>query len=396
MQRRPNEIQAENEVPSLVRGGPAWRLQQRLGLLGADGLPTVAGAVKVAAFCWLPMAALAGFDPRNWNLQYDHSFFTDLGVYSRYLIAVFVLLITDRATDHRLHKLLIAFEETGIVNREMHAEFGKRIVVGDRRTSSGLAEAVMLALSVVAVVASAVYLSQNSLESWVSPMSGFPGPLSLAGWWNLLVSAPLYFFLTFRWLWRLMVWTLLMRDLANLPLQLVATHPDKAGGLGFLTIFPAMFLPLIFSLSMVFATGILQTIIIEGGQVTELEYMVAAWLTLVIIVFVGPLGLFTPKLLALKEQSIVDYGTMVSHYNRVAERHMRDDFAQDRPVDKETVAMLSDISAGLETIKAMKPMPVEFFALIPLIVSALLPLIAVAAIKFPMGSLLWKLFSSLI
>jgi hypothetical protein len=158
-----------------------------------------------------------------------------------------------------------------------------------------------------------------------------------------------------------------------------------------------MFLPLIFSLSMVFATGILQTIMIEGGQVTELEYMVAAWLTLVLIVFVGPLGLFTPKLLALKEQSIVDYGTMVSHYNRVAERRMLEDFAQDRPVDKETVAMLSDISAGLETIKSMKPMPVEFFALIPLIISALLPLIAVAAIKFPMvGSLLWSLFSSLI
>lgn len=396
MQRKQYATRPETDVPSLVRGGSAWDLQYRLGLLAADGLPTVAGAAKVAAFCWLPMALLAGLDARNWNLQYEHSFFTDLESYSRYLIAIFILLITDRATDNRLHKLLVTFEDTGIVNREMHAEFFSRIVAGDRRTSSSLAEAIMLALSVLVVMISAYYLTQNNLAHWQSPMTGFAGPFSPAGWWSLLVSAPLYFFLMFRWLWRLIVWTLLMRDIGKLPLQLVATHPDKAGGLGFLTIFPAMFLPLVFSLSMVFATGILQTLLIEGGQVTELEYTVFAWLMLVLIFFVGPLGLFTPRLLALKEQSILDYGTMVSHYNRMAESKILDDFAQGRPIDNETVSLLSDISAGLDTIKSMKIMPVEFFALIPLIVSALLPLIAVAAIKFPMGSLLWSLFTSII
>jgi hypothetical protein len=396
MRHRLDEVPVEHEVPSLVRGGPAWRLQHRLGLLGADGLPTLGGAVKVAAFCWLPLALLAGFDSRNWNFQYNHSFFTDLESYSRYLIAIFILLITDRATDSRLDKLLATFEETDIVNREMHAEFFKRIVAGDTRTSSALAEAIMLVLSVLVVTFSVYYLAQNSLTRWESPMTGFAGPLSPAGWWAVLVSAPLYFFLMFRWVWRLIVWTLLMRDIAKLPLRLVATHPDKAGGLGFLTIFPVMFLPLVFSLSMVFATGVLQTLLIQGGEVAQLEYTVFAWLMLVLIIFVGPLGLFTPRLLALKEQSILDFGVMVTHYNRMAEHKIRDDFAQGRPIDKDTVAMLADITVSLDTIKSIKIMPVEFFALIPLIVSALLPLIAVAAIKFPMGSLLWSLFTSLV
>ncbi len=386
----------ENDVPSLVRGGPFWRLQRRVGLLGEDSLPTWTGAVKVAAFCWLPMAALAGLDSRNWDLEYDHSFFTDLEAYSRFLVAIVILIITDRTTDHRLHKLLVTFENTGIVARALHADFFQRIVLGDKRTSSGVAEMMMLVFSFVLTVISAYYVAQNDLEQWTSSMAGFGGPLSPAGWWKVLVGAPLYFFLMFRWTWRLVVWTLLMKEIKDLPLQLVATHPDKAGGLGFLTIFPAMFLPLVFSLSMVFATGVLQIILVQNGQVVDLEYAVAGWLALVLIAFVGPLGLFTPKLLELRERSILEYGAIISHYNRLAEQQIFEDYAQGRPVDKETVSMLADIAAGVETIKALKPMPVEFFALIPLILSALLPLIAVAAVKFPMGSLLWSLFTSVI
>jgi hypothetical protein len=87
---------------------------------------------------------------------------------------------------------------------------------------------------------------------------------------------------------------------------------------------------------------------------------------------------------------------VVSHYNRLAEQQIRDDHVEGRPINKETVAMMSDIAAGLETIKSLKPIPVEFFALVPLILSALLPLIAEAALKFPMGALLWSVFTSVI
>jgi hypothetical protein len=34
---------------SIIIGGPFWRLQQRLGLLGPDGLPSVSTALIFAA-----------------------------------------------------------------------------------------------------------------------------------------------------------------------------------------------------------------------------------------------------------------------------------------------------------------------------------------------------------
>jgi hypothetical protein len=386
----------ESEVPSLVRGGPVWGLQRLFGLLGPDGLPTWSGAAKLTAFCWLPMCLLAGLDSRNWTLVYDHGFFSDLDVYSRYLLAVFILMITDRTTDHRLNNLLVTFEKTGIISSDMHAGYMRQIARGDRLTSSAVAETIIV-LSAVAMSAIASYfVINNDLEHWSTAMPGLSIILSPAGWWRTLVSNPIYYVLTFRWLWRLIAWTVLMKDITGLPLKLVATHPDKAGGLGFLTIFPAMFLPLIFSLSLVFATGNLQIILVEGGQVIDLEYAVFGWLTLVFIFFVGPLGVFTPQLLQLKERAILDYGTLAASTNRAAETQLLDQFANGQAVDKDAVSLIADITTCLETIKALKPVPVEFFALIPLIVSALLPLLAVAATRFPIGDLLWSLFTSVI
>jgi len=165
------------------------------------------------------------------------------------------------------------------------------------------------------------------------------------------VGFPLFYFLTLRWLWRLVVWAALMREIAKLPLQLIPTHPDRAGGLGFLTVFPGMFLPLIFSLSIVFASGVLQVILLEAKEVIDLEIAVAAWTVLVLAIFVGPLGFFSPVLVRLKEQAIIDYGSLVTYCSRMAEKQMFDDMAQGRAIDKDTVSAGADIAAVPENKK---------------------------------------------
>jgi hypothetical protein len=62
-----------------------------------------------------------------------------------------------------------------------------------------------------------------------------PGSLlTWAGLWYHCIAVPILQFFMFRWLWRLFIWTLFLRDLSRLDLDLVATHPDRAAGLGFL------------------------------------------------------------------------------------------------------------------------------------------------------------------
>ena len=228
---------------SLVRGGPAHRLQQRLGLLADDLLPTLRTAVTIALVAWLPLAALAALDQRNWSLQYDSSFFADFVAYARYLLAIPIMIISDRSSDNRIRGLVDNFVKSGIIPADSLPIFGQMLRQADTRTASAPAEGAMLVLAFVLAAVTAYQTAELGAGQRVTGVADHSRGLSPAGWWNLLVSAPLFFFITLRWFWRFTVWAALLKRISRLPLQLVASHPDRSGGLGFLTLFPMIFWP---------------------------------------------------------------------------------------------------------------------------------------------------------
>jgi hypothetical protein len=58
--------------------------------------------------------------------------------------------------------------------------------------------------------------------------------LSLAGIWYGYVSLPIFQFLLVRWYYRLVIWALFLWRVSRIRLNLIAVHPDRLGGLGFL------------------------------------------------------------------------------------------------------------------------------------------------------------------
>ena len=50
------------------------------------------------------------------------------------------------------------------------------------------------------------------------------------------MSIPIFQFLTLRWLYRLLLWFLFLWRVSRLDLRLAPSHPDRAGGLGFLDV----------------------------------------------------------------------------------------------------------------------------------------------------------------
>ena len=380
---------------SLLQGGPTHRLQARLGLQAGDGLPTVRTGLIVAAIAWGPLAVLAAFDARNWDFQLGTSFYTDFGAYARYLLAIFILIVTERVADRRLNRLLSSFEESGIVGLGSHKDFLAMLVIADARTSSGRAELVMLLAAFGWATASLLHTQQINPDIWLSAGVSVSGPLSPAGWWQLLVSMPLFHFLVLRWFWRFGVWTVLLKNIASLPLQLVPTHPDRSGGLGFLTLFPAMFIPLAFSLSAVVASQALQEILFDDATFEVLRVSAIAWVIFVLVIFVGPLAVFSRPLISLQERAILDYGELVARYNRDAERQLYSEDAESRVLDAPTISAVADIAAGLDTIYSIKILPIQLWSIIPLALSAIVPMIAVAAVQVPIQTILSRIFGAI-
>jgi hypothetical protein len=390
-----------DEVPgsySLLIGGPFWRLQKRLGLLGPDRLPTVKTAVLFAAVAWLPPALLALLQGVALSETLGgRAFLHDFGAYARFIIAIMMFVVTERFADNRDAALLRQVNDAGLVPPEEQAGFTALLQRADQRTNSARGEALMLCVSYAVSVASLFLQVTELRDSWIGTLVDGRIRISSAGWWALLVSMPLFWFLALRWLWRFVVLTLLLLDMARLRLRLAATHPDRSGGIGFLGQYPTLFVGVAFALSCVAASAALREILFAGQDLLSIVAPFLLWVALVLIILVGPLTVFVPALLRLKRHALLEYGAFAFEHNRSFETKWirREPDGRDA-LGTPDISSLSDLTAVVQSIRAMRVFPVGTETLVPLLIATALPWLAVVATSVPLAELLKTVVKALL
>lgn len=385
-------------ISSLGIGRPFWRLQQRLGLLGPDGLPALSTALTFAAAAWLPPALLSAAQGLAWSRTLGfRAFLLDFDAYVRFIVAVGTLILMERVGAKRGPALIRQFTDAGLVPPEEQSRFTTALQHAHRRGSSAVAEAFILGIAYT-VSAVGLFLKVMELrESWMGSVVNGQLQFSLAGWWVLLLSMPLLWFLVFSWFWRFVVLTGLLWDISRLRLKLVATHPDRSGGIGFLTLYPALFSILVFALSSLTASGGLQVVLYAKWSLRSIAAPFAVWVVLVIIVFVGPLMVFAPALLRLKRRAMLEYGVLACEYNRAFERKwVGHGAAAVNALGTPDIQSLSDLINSYQSIRAMRLIPVGKEGLMPLLVAIGLPWVPVLATQVPLVDMLKTLAKALL
>jgi hypothetical protein len=213
---------------------------------------------------------------------------------------------------------------------------------------------------------------------------------SLAGWWCLLVSAPLFFFLALRWIWRFVVWGWLLRDLAKLDLQLAVMHPDRTGGLAFISEYPPVFSAFVLALSSAFAAASAKAILHAGVDFHIFLYVMAAWLVLIVVLFVLPLTAFMGPLGAFKKRMLLESSALAEHANRVIEQRW---LGHAPPAQKDAAPPAdtpsrSDLAAVYKAAREMRSIPLSKASVLPLAIAVLLPMVAVGATQLPVREIL--------
>ncbi len=203
------------------------------------------------------------------------------------------------------------------------------------------------------------------------------------------MSNPLYWFLLLRWLWRHLVWGLLMREMARLDLRLVATHPDGYGGIGFIAEYPNAFAAFVFAVSCVVGGATLQALLHGTLGVSAFKYVMGVWLAVVLLLFAFPLLAFSRPLKALKQKTIRAYAMLATRHDRAAERAMlgHNVVAPEADENAET-EKIPDPTKTYAIVRKLGTMPGTKSALLPIGMAALLPLVAVGATQLPFKELL--------
>jgi hypothetical protein len=234
----------------------------------------------------------------------------------------------------------------------------------------------------------------NHELAWAGePAAGF----GFAAFWFTWVMRPLFTVLLVAWLWRLILAFVLCLRLSRLELSLVPTHPDGAGGLGFLEGLPVAFSPVILALSAVLASRWAHDVLFHGVHVTELRMPMIAFAVVVVVLFLSPLLPWQPLLAAARRRAELEYGALVARHGRL----VRQRWIEGKPVGDDALLTapelgpVADTLALYEAARKMKALPIGRRSLAAVLVPAALPLLAVLAIEIPVKDLLLGLLKTL-
>jgi hypothetical protein len=371
-------------------GGPFYELQRRLHLLHEHALKSGQRAVIFVGLAW-GVPFLLGL-PRS--LSFDTSggitYLADVSVWARFVVAVGAFVLAEQQVEQRLRDKLRQMISAPIVAPSSLTDAAHAVNHALRQRNSHLAEIVCLAFA--ALAAGIVLRHQYAVDrsSWVVEASPSGNALTLAGWWCILVSVPLFWFLALRGLWRHFVWSLLLRKVARLDLRLVSTHPDGKGGIGFLADYPNAYMTAVFGVSCAVAAAVAQNLLHETATITNITILMVGWLLIVLGLFAYPLSAFCRPLAELKKATLMRLSAQATQYHRLAERKLigSNVVAESSPDAEQPQEEVADPSKQFETTRKLSPMLLSRSALLPVSAAALLPFVIVASSRVPFKEVL--------
>lgn len=376
---------------SFNRQGPFYQLQLRLGLLSESQLAVGRRAALFLALAWLPTLLLAALQGLALNAQHERALLLDFSVYA-FGLAIVAFVLMEQTSDKRMAWLVSQFVAQGIVRDSARAGFVSARLRMERRTGTAWVEALILAAAyAIAYEWMSIGAARIPGGTWYGQsVDGLLQP-TLPGWWALGVALPLFWFLLGRWLWRFFTWGLMLRDIARCDLRLVASHPDRCGGIAFIGQYPKTYLMFVFALSCVVAAGVLKAVVHAGASLLSFKFALFGLVVFLVIAFVLPLLAFAPVLVALKKQGLSRYGALVSQHHLAFEARWLAGGAAapgEDALGSPDMSSLADLSVAYELVKSMQAVPVTKASIFPLLLAATVPLAGVALTRVPFKAIL--------
>jgi len=383
---------------SLVLGGPLYQLLRRAHLSDDALMLQRRRIIVIALIAWLPLLALSALGGQLLGGGAAVPFLMDVDVHVKFLVAMPLLVAAELVVHQRMRAVARTFIDRRLIPENAKASLDAAIASAYRLRNSVSAELLLIAF--VYVVGITIiwrhYLSLDAATWYATPTNG-GSSLTLAGAWYGYVSLPIFQFLLIRWYFRLFIWTRLLWQVSRIRLNLVPTHPDRLGGLGFLAATANAFVPLLMAHGALLAGQLANQIFYLGTSLTQFRLEILLLVIFMVFIVVGPLLVFSPQLAETKRTGLREYGTL-------AQRYVRDFDAkwvrgigsgEEQFLGTGDIQSLADLGNSFEVVRSMRIVPVTKDAMFQLAVATVAPIVPLVLTLMPLEDLLKKLFGIL-
>jgi hypothetical protein len=385
-----------NRAFLLMEGGPLYKIQRRVGVIKKNAPLTIREAGLFALLTWVPLLVLSAMQGAAFGHAVSVPLLRDFSAYTRFLLAIPLLIVAEIMLGPMVAEAAEQFITSGLIEKKDFQQFDKIVDAGLRSRDSALAEFVIVLLAysiaITSFRATAVHVS-----TWYASRSGTAVSLTWAGWWLIIFCAPLLQFLLLRWLWRIFLWFQFLARICKLDVQLFPTHPDQAGGLGFVGETQRFFGILLFAYSGVISGMMANEIVYDRVPLTHFGPAIAAYVVIALVLMLGPLTVFTGRLLKTKRCGLHQYGALATSYTGAFQKKWIRGGTPDPEslLGTSDIQSLADLGNSYALVEHMNGLPMNPRTPIHLAIASLLPMTPLLLTVMPLKEILKLLFKVL-
>jgi hypothetical protein len=369
---------------SLVDGGPLCRLIRRAGWVRPEGhCDYLRVSIALVSLAWGPLLVLAVVE---W-LTTGHTPSIDWGVHARLLVSV-PLLFKAEASLHRRTQRTIEIFTSERWAPDQPDRCARIFATAGKLRDAVAPELILLCLALIG--SQAVVWRLGGMETVMRELTR-DTQLVAPKYWYALVALPVFQFLVYRMFWRWGIWTYLLWRLSRLQLQPIATHPDLAGGLGFLSMPSVGFAYVIAGLSAAQAGVWANQVIVADVPIDSFKWNLLAFTVGAVVLAFGPLAAFAGHLWRCRFAGHVQYGDLATDYARLFHARWIEQRQRTDLLGNPDIQSLADLANSFNVVDRTRLFPFHPLLVALIVAAAVLPAIPVAMLRVPLTELLMKL-----
>jgi hypothetical protein len=388
---------------SLSAGGLLYLAQRWIRGPESPDFPIPTQILITVALLWLPIVLLSLFEGTFSGTDVAEPLISDIVPHVRLLIAIPLLLVADLAIDPAAHLAVRDLETSGVVQRAELPRFQAAL-----KKMRDARDAMWPDIVIVLLAFGFIWLFKSgygdaavkaAATSWAWTVKDGAVGYTVAGWWYLLVSGPMFQVILFRWFWRYAIWTRMLFRLSRLPLTLQPTHADLAGGIGYLGVAQQSFVTVFLAFATVASSTIAHDLLSGGNAVrdTRLEIIVLV-IGLVAIIY-APLFFFSRQLFVARRSGLKAYGSL--GYKLSEAFHDKWALQNEEAIGKDLLgstdpSAMADYSATYDNVRSMRLIPATLKGVLLVAGILLAPFLPLALIEFSIQDLLRLLADALV
>lgn len=388
--------QLPDETYSLIEGGLFRKVQKKFGVENHQGLLALAGI----CFAWLPLVIFTTLD----GTLYDGTsmpFLKDVAMHARILIALPVLILIRSIIDIKTTAVLKYMTESLLDDEERQKMLSVTLPRMRSLACSSLTEIILILLivgSVFSLVQSGAYSELlGGSSSWKQVATQEGHTLTLAGKWAMFISIPFFQFLLLQWLWRYIVWIILLYHFSCSSLKLLPTHADRSGGVGIIILAQRSFSFIFFAGSVVISGQLIVLMMNSPDAILLVQRVCIGYIILSLLLLLLPLLFFIGRLVKTKQKGLLYLSKLGTEMSRTFENDWLTDIPFEKRIEDRRVdpSMAYDYSSMYDVLQQLRVVPVTLRDIGSLALSIAIPFVPILFVYYSAVEVLQKIIGFL-